>query len=340
MPPLFSPRNLIRHRLLLACTLLCSAAGWNCAVAQAQAWPSRPLRIIVPFPPGNAGDVAARALADRLALRLGQPVVVDNRAGAQGAIGVEAVAKAPPDGYTLLVTSLSPLAITPAINKSLPYDTLRDLAPVSQLGWTGMILVAPASFPGNSVQDVIAFVRANPGKASYASLGSGTLSMLTMEIFKQAAGIDILHVPYKGSAQALTDVIGGQIPFMFDGMTSSYGQVKAGKLKALAISTRKRSSFAPELPTLMESGIPNAKGLNVEGWTGMLAPAGTPKTVIDRLNAEVNNIISQAEFRTRVGAQSMDVYPPGSAAEFGEFLKAELAKWTQTVRPLKLEPAN
>ena len=334
------PSAFPRHTMHRVLALLFFAAGMTGGLALAQPWPSRPIRIVVPFPPGNAGDVAARAVADRLALRLGQPVLVDNRAGAQGAIGVEAVAKAPPDGYTLLVTSLSPLVITPAINKSLPYDTLRDLAPVSLLGWTGMILVTPASFPGNSVQDLIAHVRANPGKSSYASLGSGTLSMLTMEIFKKAASIDILHVPYKGSAQALTDVIGGQVPFMFDGMTSSYGQVKAGKLKALAISTRKRSTFAPDLPTLMESGIPNAKGLDVEGWTGMMAPAGTPKAVIDRINAEVSIIVQQPEYRARVGAQSMDVYPPGSAAEFGEFLKAELAKWVETVRPLKLEPSN
>ena len=312
------------------------AAG--CGHAAAQAWPARSIRIIVPFPPGNAGDVTARAIADRLAQRLGQSVIVENRAGAQGAIGVDAVAKAPPDGYTLLVSSLSPLVITPHVSKSLPYDPLRDLAPVALIGWTGMILVAPLSFPANTVQELVAYGKANPGKLSYASVGAGTISMLTMEVFKQATGLEILHVPYKGSAQATTDLIGGQVPLMFDGMTSSYGHVKNGKLKALAVSAGRRSALAPEVPTLAESGISNLKSIGVEGWTALLAPAGTPAAIIDRLNAEVNLMLEQAEFKARVNGQNLDVYPPSTPAQFAGFMRAEHARWGAAVKPLKLDP--
>ena len=316
--------------LAAALSIFSSAAG-------AQTWPSKAIRIIVPFPPGNASDVAARALADRLAQRLGQSVIVENRAGAQGAIGVEAVAKAPADGYTLLITSLSPLVITPHVSKNLPYDPLRDLAPVARIGWTSMILVAPPSFPANTVQELIAYGRANPGKLSYASLGAGTISMLTMEVFKQATGLDILHVPYKGSAQATTDLIGGQVPLMFDGMTSSYGHVKNGKLKALATSATKRSVLAPEIPTLAESGMTGLKDIGVEGWTGILAPAGTPAAIVERLNAEVNLILEQADFKTRANGQNLDVYAPINAAQFGAFIRTEHARWGAVARPLKLD---
>ena len=325
------------NMLRIAVAALGATLALFSGTASAQNWPAKGIRIIVPFPPGNASDVAARALADRLAQRLGQAVIVENRAGAQGAIGVEAVAKAPPDGHTLLITSLSPLVITPHVSKNLPYDPLRDLAPVARIGWTSMILVAPPSFPANSVQELIAYGRANPGKLSYASLGAGTISMLTMEVFKQATGLDILHVPYKGSAQATTDLIGGQVPLMFDGMTSSYGHVKNGKLKALATSATKRSVLAPEIPTLAESGISGLKDLGVEGWTGMLAPADTPAAIVERLNAEVNLILEQADFKTRANGQNLDVYAPSSAAQFRAFMRNEHAHWGAAVRPLKLD---
>jgi tripartite-type tricarboxylate transporter receptor subunit TctC len=306
--------------------------------ASAQQWPARPLRIVVPFPPGNAGDVTARAIADKLAQRLGQPVIVDNRAGAQGAIGVAAVAKAQPDGYTLLVTSLSPLVITPAVSRTHDYDTVKDLAPVALIGWTGMILVAPRQFAAASVAETIAYAKAHPGALSYASLGSGTLSMLTMELFKQSAGIDLLHVPYKGSGEALTDLTSGRVSLMFDGMTSSYVQVKAGNLKALAISATRRSVFAPELPTLAESGVAGLKSFDVVGWTGMLAPARTPAAIVDRLNTELGQIMQQPDFKTRVAAQSLDLYTPRTPAQFGDFIRQELARWGGIVKALNIQP--
>ena len=327
----------LNHLKCLAAGVLGTLLAATCASASAQAYPSKPIRVIVPFPPGNAGDVTARAIGDKLSQRLGQPVIIDNRAGAQGAIGVDAVAKSTPDGYTLLVTSLSPVVITPSISKNLPYDPQRDLAPVALIGWTGMILVAPVQFPASNVQELIAYIKANPGKSTYASLGSGTLSMLAMEMFKRAAGIDVLHVPYKGSAQALTDLIGGQVTLMIDGMTSSYGQVKSGKLKAIAISAQRRSVFAPNLPTMGESGVAGLKDFNIAGWTGMLAPADTPKPVVDRLNSEVNQIMQQPDFKERTTTLGLDLYPPTSPEHFAAFIKEELTRYKETSKALNIE---
>ena len=312
-------------------------AAFGAPAALAQAYPSKPIRVIVPFPPGNAGDVTARAIGDKLSQRLGQPVIIDNRAGAQGGIGVDAVAKAPPDGYTILVTSLSPVVITPSVSKNIPYDPLKDLAPVAMIGYTGMILVASPQLPVNNVPELIAYVKANPGKVTYASLGSGTLSMLAMEMFKRGSGVDVLHVPYKGSAQALTDLIGGQVTLMIDGMTSSYGQVKAGKLKAIAISARNRSSFAPSLPTMSESGVAGLKDFDIAGWVGMLAPAGTPKPVVDRLNSEVNLLLQQPDFKERAGTAGLELYPPATPDQFAGFIRNELTRYREVSKALNIE---
>jgi tripartite-type tricarboxylate transporter receptor subunit TctC len=326
-------QRLVRAACALAAPLLFALA----APAAAQPYPAKPIRVIVPFPPGNAGDVTARSIGDKLSQRLAQPVIIDNRAGAQGNIGVDAVAKAPADGYTILVTSLSPIVITPSVSKNTPYDPQKDLAPVAMIGYTGMILVAPPQLPVNNVPELIAYVKANPGKVTYASLGSGTLSMLAMEMFKRAAGVDVLHVPYKGSAQALTDLIGGQVTLMIDGMTSSYGQVKAGKLKAIAISARNRSVFAPSIPTMSESGVAGLKDFDIAGWVGMLAPAGTPKPVVDRLNAEVNQILQQPDFKERTATAGLELYPPASPEQFGAFIGKELARYREVSKALNIE---
>ncbi|HEY4373383.1 MAG TPA: tripartite tricarboxylate transporter substrate binding protein [Burkholderiales bacterium] len=305
--------------------------------AYAQQYPNKPIRVVVPFPPGNASDVTARAMSDKLQQRLGQTLIVDNRAGAQGNIGVDAVAKAAPDGYTILVTSLSPIVITPSVSKNTPYDPVRDLAPVAMIGYTGMILVASAQFPASNVKDLVAYIKANPGKTTYASLGSGTLSMLAMEMFKRASGVEALHVPYKGSSQALTDLLGGQVTLMIDGMTSSYGQVKAGKLKALAIASQQRSSFAPNIPTMRESGIPGLANFDIAGWVGVLAPAGTPKPIVERLNAELNQITQQPDFKERATAAGLELYPPATPDQFGTFIKGELARYRETSKALHIE---
>jgi tripartite-type tricarboxylate transporter receptor subunit TctC len=305
--------------------------------AWAQAFPNKVVRIVVPFPPGNASDVAARALSDKLSQRLGQPVIVENKGGAAGAVGAEFVAKAAPDGYTLMITSLSPIVISPHINKKLPYDALKDFIPVARIGYTGMILVVPTNFPVNTVPELMAYAKNNPGKLNYASVGAGTLSMLTMEVFKKSTNTDIQHVPYKGSAQAMTDLIGGTIPLMFDGMTSSYSHVKAGKLKALAISAAKRSELAPEIPTLRETGITSLLDVSVDGWTGIFAPQGTPVAVVNFLNQEINKVLEDPEFKKRANGQSLDVYAPSTPAQFTDYVKTEYNRWSDIIKPLKIE---
>jgi tripartite-type tricarboxylate transporter receptor subunit TctC len=306
--------------------------------AAAQAWPSKPVRLIVPFPAGNAGDVTARTLIDQLGARLGQPIIVDNRPGAAGTIGMEAVKKSPPDGYTLLVTSLSPLVVNPVVMKSLPYDPIKDFQPVARIGWTGLMMVANIGFSANTVQELVAMAKAAPGKYNYAHIGAGTLSHLTMELFLQAAGIDVVGIPYKGSSQALTDVVGGQVPLMFDGMTSANVQVKAGKLKGLAVSSPRRSVFAPNVPTLAESGVPALKDVEVTGWTGLLGPAGLPRDLVNRLNADINAIVQTQDIRDRYAAQNLEVFPPGSADDFAAYIRAESEKWKKVGRDANIQP--
>ena len=328
----FSRRWLTPGLFLAVCALsLPGVSAW------AQAFPNKVVRIVVPFPPGNASDVAARALSDKLSQRLGQPVIVENKGGAAGAVGAEFVAKAAPDGYTLMITSLSPIVISPHINKKLPYDALKDFVPVARIGYTGMILVVPTNFPVNTVPELLAYAKNNPGKLDYASVGAGTLSMLTMEVFKKSTNTDIQHVPYKGSAQAMTDLIGGTIPLMFDGMTSSYSHVKAGKLKALAISAAKRSELAPEIPTLRETGITSLLDVSVDGWTGIFAPQGTPVAVVNFLNQEINKVLEDPEFKKRANGQSLDVYTPSTPAQFTDYVKTEYNRWSDIIKPLKIE---
>ncbi len=305
--------------------------------AIAQGFPSKTVRLVVPFPPGNASDVAARALADKLGQRIGQTVIVENKAGAAGAVGAEFVAKSAPDGHTLMITSLSPIVISPHINKTLPYDALKDFVPVARVGYTGMILVVPTSFPVNTVPELIAYAKNNPGKLSYASVGAGTLSMLTMEVFKKSTQLDILHVPYKGSAQAMTDLIGGTVPLMFDGMTSSYTHVKSGRLKALAISASKRSELAPEIPTLRDTGIGSLLDVSVDAWTGVFAPTGTPAAVVNYLNQEINKVLEDPQFKRRANGQSLDVYAPASPAQFLDYVRSEHTRWANVIKPLNLE---
>jgi len=264
-------------------------------------------------------------------------VIIENKAGAAGALGAEFVAKAAPDGYTLMITSLSPIVISPHINKKLPYDALKDFIPVARIGYTGMILVVPTNFPVNTVPELMAYAKNNPGKLNYASVGAGTLSMLTMEVFKKSTNTDIQHVPYKGSAQAMTDLIGGTIPLMFDGMTSSYSHVKAGKLKALAISAAKRSELAPEIPTLRETGITSLLDVSVDGWTGIFAPQGTPVAVVNFLNQEINKVLEDPEFKKRANGQSLDVYAPSTPAQFTDYVKTEYNRWSDIIKPLKIE---
>jgi tripartite-type tricarboxylate transporter receptor subunit TctC len=333
MPNVNSSRRWVTPGLFLTVLALSFSGGsvWG------QAFPNKAVRIVVPFPPGNASDVAARALSDKLSQRLGQPVIIDNKAGAAGALGADFVAKAAPDGYTLMITSLSPMVISPHINKKLPYDALKDFVPVARIGYTSMIMVVPTNFPVNTVPELLAYAKNNPGKLNYASVGAGTLSMLTMEVFKKSTNSDIMHVPYKGSAQAMTDLIGGTIPLMVDGMTSSYSHVKAGKLKALAVFASKRTELAPEIPTLRETGIPSLFDVTVDGWTGIFAPQGTPVAVVNFLNQEINKVLEDPEFKKRANGQSLDVYTPSTPAQFTDYVRSEYNRWSAVIKPLQIE---
>ena len=310
------------------------------SAAMAQAWPARPVRVVSPFPPGNAADITARTLSDRLGQRLGQTVLVDNRPGAAGFLGMEAVMKSAPDGYTVLVTSLSPFVINPIMFKKLPYDPVKDYQPVALVGWTGMMLVASPSFPANTVAELVALAKASPGKYNYAHIGIGTLSQLTMEAFREATGVEIIGVPYKGSVQAQTDMLGGQVPLMFDGMTTANVQVKAGKLKALAVSSPRRSIFAPGVPTLSESGLPSLREMDVVGWTGLFAPAGTPRAIVDRLNADTMAVAQSQDIKDRFAAQNLEVFPPSAPEDFVAYIRQDMAKWQRVAKAAKIEPQD
>jgi tripartite-type tricarboxylate transporter receptor subunit TctC len=305
--------------LLIAVGMASSATGAE--------YPSKPVRIIVPFPPGAFNDQLARVLSQKLGERWRRPVVVDNRPGASTVIGTDLVAKAPADGHTLLVVSFA-FAVNPSLLAQLPYDTARDFAPVVlAAGAPNVLLVNPASKARN-VGELIALARREPGGLQYASAGHGTSPHLCMELLAQTAGVDLTHLVYKGSAPALTDLIGGQVQAMFDNLPNALPHVKAGKLRALAVTTAARSPLAPLLPTLAEAGVP---GYDVEVWFGIVAPARTPKDVIAKLNTEINRVLALPEVRGRFAEQGVRVIG-GPPERLGAHLQKEMAKWAQVVK--------
>ncbi len=292
------------------------------------AYPSRTVRILVGFPPGQATDVVARAVAQRLSETMGQQFFVENRAGAAGIIGSELAAKAPPDGYTLLMSSSGPLAVNPGLYAKLPYDPVKDFAPITLAVTVPLFIVANPSFPPNTVKELIARARANPGKISYASGGNGVTNHLAMELFKSTAGINMVHVPYKGGPPALTDLIAGQVAVMFETGPGALPHVRSGKLKGIAVGSLKRSSAAPDLPTVAESGVP---GFDAVAWIAMVAPAGTPPPVIATLNAEIVKMLNLPDTKERFVALGAE--PVGSKPEeFGAYMKAEIVKWGNVIR--------
>jgi tripartite-type tricarboxylate transporter receptor subunit TctC len=297
------------------------------AGALAQGYPAKPVKVVVPYPPGGPTDIVARVVSQKLAEQTGQQFLVENRAGAGGNIGAEAVARAPADGYTLLVATTAH-AINPSLFKQLGYDLQKDFAPVSQLTGGPLVIVANPSLPAKNVQELIAAAKAQPGKLNYASSGNGQSTHLSAELFSSMAGIKMNHVPYKDSAPALTDVIAGQADLMFDTMLSAMPQVKTGKLRALAVTSSARSPAAPDLPTVAESGLP---GYEAIAWNGLLAPAGTPRDVIAKLNAEVKKALDTPEVKERFAAQGFGAAwsPP---EKYATFLQSELAKWAKVVK--------
>ena len=294
----------------------------------AQAYPTKPIRIVVPFPAGGTTDVLARAAAQKLAETLGQPAVVDNRPGAGGNIGAELVAKSAPDGYTLLMGTVGTHAINPGLYPKLPYDHVKDFAPVILVAGVPNVLVINPALPVNSVPELIAYAKANPGKLNFASSGNGTSIHLSAELFKTMAGVQMTHVPYKGSAPALQDLVGGQVQLMFDNLPSSLALIKGGKLKALAVTSGARAAALPDVPTLAESGLP---GFEASSWFGLLAPTGTPSSVIAKLNGEIAKWLATPEAKEKLLAQGANA-AGGTAEEFAQFIAAETAKWQKVVK--------
>ena len=311
-------------------TVLAALAGIACvpgAHAADATYPSRPIRIIAQFTPGTSTDILARLVAQKLGEDWGQQVIVENRPGAGAVLGTELGAKATPDGYTLTMAVSSAFGINPSLYAKLPYDVLRDFAPISNLGLTPQTLVAgPAAF--RSAADFVTAARDKPGQVNYASLGSGSTSHLTMEMFRAAVGVKLNHVPFKGSADAHTQLIGGQVPVMFDAIPATLPHLKGGRLRGLGIATLQRSPYAPELPTLHEQGY---KGFEAVGWIGIAAPARTPTAILDKLNAAMVAILQKPDVKERLATLAFTP-AAGSRAEFTAYIKAEIAKWGQAVR--------
>jgi len=299
----------------------------------AQAYPGRPIRLLVPSTPGGSVDTLARAVGARLSERWGQQVVVDNRAGAGGVIAAETTAKAIPDGYTLLMCTVSACATNVSLHRSLPYHPLRDFAAVSLVATQNLMLITHPAVGAQSVRELIALAKASPGKYSFGSAGNGTGSHLSGELFKLLAGVDILHVPYKGVAPALLDMVAGQVSMSFPSILSGTPQWRSGKARALAVTGAKRSPAVPELPTMMEAGV---KGYESATWYGVLAPARTPRDVVTKLSREIVAIVSEPEMRERLSKEGAD--PVGSSPEeFAAYMKAEIAKWGKVISAAKIQ---
>jgi tripartite-type tricarboxylate transporter receptor subunit TctC len=310
-------------RRALAIVLLCTAT-----LAGAQQFPSKALHLIVPFPPGGGNDTVARAIAQQLGPDLGQPVVIDNRPGAGGSVGAELAARAPADGYTLFLAGVGSHAVNPNFHRSLPYDPIKDFAPVCLVASAPSVLVVNPALPARSLAEFTAYARANPGKLNYASNGNGSAAQLAAVLYETMADVRMVHVPYKGIAPAMTDLLSGEVQLMFGTIVALVPHIQARKLRALAVTSKKRSALVPEVPTLAESGLPDYEA---GSWYGILAPAGTPREVIDRLHGAIVKALRQPDVSKRLAAEGAE--PIGSTPEeFAAHIKAEIARVASVVR--------
>ncbi len=313
-----------RRRFLASSSALVSMAALQ---ARADTYPSKPVRFIVPFPPGGPVDTTARAFTQKLSEYWGQQAIVDNRAGAGGIVGAELAAKAPADGYTIFVCSIHH-SVLPSLNPKLPYDILKDFVPVSFAALFPIILVAHPSVPAKNVPELVAYAKAHPGKLSFGSAGNGGGTHLAGELFKSIAGVDLLHVPYKGSAPAMTDLLGGQVQLMFSDAPTALPHIKGGRVRALGVASPKRSALVPELPPIADGGL---RGYEAYSWAGVVAPAGTPREIVSKLNADIVKALNQPEVKKRLleaGAEAL----PGTPEQFGQVLRSEIAKWEKVVK--------
>jgi len=297
----------------------------------AQWSPTRPVRLIAPFPPGGAVDTVARIVTSRLAERLGQPVVVDNRGGANAIIGTELAARAAPDGHTILIVPVGH-AITPSVSKKLPYDTLKDFAAIGQIGNGAYVLAVNNSVPAKSVNELIALAKSRPGQLNYGFTGHGNATHLGAELFKALAGVDMVGINYKGGGPALTDLIGGQISVFFSGVASGAALIKSGKIRALGVTTLRRSGALPDVPTIAESGVP---GYEVDGWYGLLAPAGTPPVAVTRINRDVSALVVTPEMKERLLGAGIDAQP-STPAEFHQRIARDITRWATVVKKARI----
>lgn len=322
----------LRMKKWLSAALVCLSGVSIAGLAQAQSWPTKPIKLIVPYPPGGGTDVIARIVQEPLAKELGQQVIIDNRGGAGGSIGSALAAQSPSDGYTVLFT-LSSHTINPAIYTKLPFDTEKDFSSVVTVASLPQILVANPNFPAKTVKEVIEMAKAKPGSISYASVGNGSPGHLAGAMMATDAGVDMTHIPYRGGGPAVTDVMAGQVPLLWVSIPAAAQFVKAGKLRALAVSTVKRSAVFPEVPTMVESGF---KGFEVDSWYAMFVPAKTPQAIIDRINKAAVNVLAQPEVKERLlgqGAEAVGDTP----AQLSGVVKKEIAKWKQVVKSANIK---
>jgi tripartite-type tricarboxylate transporter receptor subunit TctC len=296
--------------------------------AGAQAYPSRPVKLVVPFPPGGSLDITGRLIAQRLSEMWGQSVVVENKPGAGGNIGADFVAKSPPDGYTILLGALSTHAVNPNLYAKMPYDAVKDFAPITLIATTPNVLVVNAATPVNNVREFVAWTKANPGKLAFGSGSNGSAGHLAGELYKVDTGTDAVHVPFKGGAPATQALLAGDTQFMFDNLANAMAQVKAGKLKALAVTTAERSKLVPELPTMAEAGLP---GFDISTWYGLFAPAGTPMAIVAKWNADVTKILTTPDVRAKLMADGAEP-APDSPEQFAQMIARELAKYARIVK--------
>ena len=321
----------IRRHLLAAALVIIGGAAVSPATAQP--YPAKPIRVIVPFTPGTGMDILARTVGPKLSERMGQGVVIDNRPGASGNIGNEVVAKSAPDGYTLMVTA-NTFVIAPALSKSLPFDPVRDFTPVTEMATGTMALATHPSLPANSVAALVKLARTHPGQINYASPGNGTPQHMAAELFKLITGIQMVHVPYKGSAGAVTDLVGGQVPVMFLPLHTALPHAKTGRLRVLAQSGARRSAVGPDIPTFDQAGV---HGVDVDFWYGMLAPGNLPRDIVIKLNAEIASILRIAEVKESLGRQGLDAVT-GTPEQFAQLIRTDLAKWARVVLDARITP--
>jgi tripartite-type tricarboxylate transporter receptor subunit TctC len=318
----------------LAMVLLALALGGNCDVARAQAYPNRTITLVVPFPPGGSTSIVGRLIADKMSDLLGQSIVVDNRGGAGGTVGTKAVTKSDPDGYTLLLGYTGTLAIGPSLYRNVGYDPRKDFAPIGMIGHAPSSLVVHPSFPAKTVAELVAYAKANPGKVNFGSAGIGTVGHITGEYFEQATGIQIVHIPYKGTGPAMSDLLGGHIPMSFSPVSTTAANVKAGLLRALAVTSVGRNKLLPEVPTMVEAGVP---GFDATLAYGLVAPAGTPPAVIDRLNKALREALASEDVRKQLEIDGTEI-TSSTPEQYADFIDKDEKKWSELVKASGVEP--